>query len=136
MCCNNTPKPTPANESCSCLKKTFDTIAELQNQASIIDNIDESCNKPFLGPCNAPLYNTRPVMLKNCDGSQVTFSDNTNTYDTFRVESVDGCCVTLRGLVAPVNGDTAFQRSSFCVTTDMNCLGAIQCLQDTYIECI
>ena len=59
---------------------------------------------------------------------------------TFRVENLDGCCCTCR-VLAP-NPDTATADTTPYVSTDsfvtinLDCVGALRCLPDTYIACM
>ena len=53
--------------------------------------------------------------------------------NVFRVEKVDGCCATLRTLIyAPETGTYTSTNSFFTINTD--CLCAIKCFGDTFVE--
>ena len=55
------------------------------------------------------------------------------TSSTFRVEKVDGCCATLRVLVFSSETSTYTATNSF-FTINTDCLCAIKCLGDTFVE--
>ena len=62
----------------------------------------------------------------------------TATSTVFRVEKVDGCCATFRVLVP--NTDTTsiypYVSTNSIFTMNVNCLCAVRCLDDTFIECL
>lgn len=135
--CNN-------NNDCSCLKEILCTILKLQRQGQTIDDTIATCDRPFLGlnpTCEA--FNTRPVTFYSCCNSTLwampyTLDDIESTSTVFRVEKVDDCCATLR-VLAP-NPDTTseypYVATESFFTINLNCVGAIKCLPDTYIACI
>ncbi|PGS53840.1 CotY/CotZ family spore coat protein [Bacillus sp. AFS041924] len=103
--------------------------------------------------------NMMPIMAQQRDGGDNQNNNNKNAQinncqDTvvFRVESVDDdCCAVLRALV-PVNGNAnnnknnnqntfcelvdaeMFVASNTCVTVDLDCFCAIQCLRDVHVS--
>lgn len=121
------------------------------------------CEIPFLGANpSMPVANTRPFQIFNKKGEIFTapfFVPHTGgttqafdcaETDIFRVESVDDCCAVLRPLfVKKANGEpedhTTFCdvftgpkgqqlfASSSCITVDLKCFCAIQCLPDMNI---
>lgn len=141
MCnCNE----TNLNTDCNCLKKTLNLILKLQCLDQSID-LDEGCEKPFLGPCpSITCYNTRPVRFYTCMSGSLwelpfTLGSQTGTTCVFRVENVDGCCCTCR-LLAPIedaeNPVSPFVATdSFC-TFNLNCIGAMNCLPDVFVPCL
>jgi hypothetical protein len=114
----------------------------------------------LVSPARRDRADTRVFVLKNADGSpfHAFFSGETNACVSifFRVEDVfDNCCATLRVLVpgrrdggnfVPVNlvagGDRCcinlervcqverFRASNDCITVDLKCFCAIQCIAD------
>jgi len=53
----------------SCITKILEVIDVLQNQAEKVDDIPNTCDRPFLGPDSLECYNTRPVSFYNCSVS-------------------------------------------------------------------
>ena len=62
-----------------------------------------------------------------------TDGDESGTSTVFRVETVEGCCATFR-ILRDVDGTLEATDSFF--TINLNCVGAIQCLDDVFIACI
>ncbi len=131
------------NKNCSCLRDTIKIIIALQNKE--LPGCDlETCARPFLGPTPSLIcFNTRPVNLYNCcTGNLWTFPYTLNgeagTSNVFRVESLDDCCCTCR--ILALNPDEAQRATTPYVTTDsfftinLNCVGALKCLNDTYVN--
>ena len=92
-----------------------------------------------------------PVMLYTCGGngtpwsmpttkdSTVTCTGNTTTCSTiFRVEKIEGNCCTFRVLAD--NPDTTslnpYVATNSFFTMDCDCLCAIRCLSDTFVDCV
>ena len=122
--------------SCGCIGEVLGKILALQKQN--FDNESYSgCDKPYLGPvCNSVCYNTRPITLYNCcTGTPWSFpytiNDATNNSTVFRVEAIDDCCCTWRILY--LDNERYLSTNEF-FTIDLNCVGAIQCLPDTFVE--
>ena len=115
------------------------------------DNCLDSCDRPMLGGgANCLICNTRPVMLYTCCSNNTPMQmpttkdviNCTTTPDTcssvFRVEKLEDNCCTFR-VLAPNPDETSLNpyvgtNSFFTVNT--NCLCAIRCLSDTYIDCV
>lgn len=144
MCHNNDNNNTvTTNENC-CLANVLELIVKLQDRSDKFDCLGEGCDRPFLGPTLTTVcYNTRPVTFyRCCDGElwsfPYTLNGTTGTSTAFRCEHVEGCCATCR-VLAP-NPDTTATDTPF-VTTDsfftinLECVGALRCLPDTYIAC-
>lgn len=139
--CNN------ENSSSNCIADILNVINILQQNASCGENCLDTCDRGFLG-CNISTIgcNTRPVMLytnNNTAWSMPTTKeiDETTTYSTvFRVEKIDGNCCTFRVLAE--NPDETEQATIPYVSTNsfftmnLNCVCALKCLNDTFIECI
>ncbi len=138
MCCQN------ENQSNCCIADILKVIMRLQNRGTG-DEKCEGCDKPFLGPTPTfCVYNTRPVTFYNCCTNDLWTMDYeldgvTGTSSVFRVENVDDCCCTCR-VLAP-NPDTTqtatpYVATSSFFTIDLNCVGALKCLPDTFVPCI
>lgn len=98
--------------------------------------IDEGCQKPYLGPNNNnQCYNTRPITIYTKDGSifETTYKYNneTNNSSIFRIEKLNNDCVTL--LILRKDNNTYINTNSY-VTINTNCICAIKCLKDTFVE--
>jgi len=133
------------NEGCRAFTDTLCTIVKLQRQEQCFDN-PGTCDRPYLGiNNNSNTYNTRPVTFYSCPNYTLwtmpyTLNGTTGTSSVFRVEAVEDCCCTCR-VLAP-NPDTTEQVQTPYVATDsyftlnLRCIGAMRCLDDTYIPCI
>ena len=66
-----------------------------------------------------------PYTLNGVDG----------TSSVFRVEAAEDCCCTCR-VLAPGDTEGTYQATDSFFTINLNCVGAIRCLDDTYIACI
>ncbi len=145
--CNN-----KKDDECKCLAEILTVIAILQENSECSDNCLDTCDRGFLG-CSpvAIRCNTRPVILYNCcTGTPWEFPitkedvvcDTTGVTCSrvLRVEKIDGCCATFRVLQPSTDTETAtaipFAATNSFVTVNLNCVGAIRCLQDTFVECI
>ncbi len=101
-------------------------INNLQKNATCGD-INNSCTKPILGENNNVIYNTRPVTFYLCNNNALTVSYTDGETNVFRVENIDGNCVTVRLLVASEGNITATNEFA---TINIGCIAAIQCLND------
>ena len=146
MCNNNTD-----NESCKCIAEILTVISILQQNANCNnDACLETCDRGFLG-CGVTTFscNTRPVVLYTCSGNGIPWSMPTTREDVvctdegvtcsnvFRVEKIDGCCATFR-VLAP-NPDTTettipYVATNSFFTMNLNCVCALRCLPDTFVE--
>ena len=146
MCNNNENN----NECNKCIAEILQIIVVLQSNACP-DNCLNSCDRPALGGgANCMVCNTRPIMLYTCSGNGSPWRmpttrtnidctvDDTSCSNVFRVEKVDGCCATFR-VLAP-NTDTTstlpYEATDSVFTMDLNCLCAIRCLNDTFVDCV
>ena len=144
---NNNNNACNCNNSCNnCIMEILQVINVLQSNACP-DSCLQSCDRPALGGGpNCIICNTRPIMLYTCGSNGVALSMPTSKTDTegqttssvFRVEKVDGCCCTCR--VLQPNPDTTstypYVGTDSLFTINANCLCAIRCLNDTYVECM
>ena len=118
------------------------------------DNALQTCDRPVLGGgANCLVCNTRPVMIYTCCGNGVPWSmpttkdssedcggdGNTATCSSiFRVEKIEDNCCTFR-VLAP-NPDTTsvlpYVATNSFFTMACDCICAIRCLSDTYVDCV
>lgn len=145
-------KDKDRNNECQCLAEILTVINILQENSECDENCLDSCDRGFLG-CSpvAIRCNTRPVILYNCcNGTPWQFpttkedvlcdTENVSCSRVLRVEKIDGCCATFRVLEAnqdvTVSPAMPFVATNSFVTVNLNCVGAIRCLQDTFVDCI
>ena len=146
MCNNNDV------ESCRCIAEILSVINVLQQNASCCgDTCLETCDRGFLGCGTTTLgCNTRPVILYTCSGNGTPWSmpttrenvvcgdEGVTCSNVFRVEKIDGCCATFR-VLAP-NPDTTsiypYVATNSFFTMNLNCVCALRCLPDTFVESI
>lgn len=100
-------------------------INGLQKNATIIDN-NNGCTKPILGNINST-FNTRPVTFYLCNNTPLTISYTDGETSLFRVEKIDGSCVTVRLLISD---DTGISATNEFATININCIAAIMCSND------
>ncbi len=86
-------------------------------------------------------------MLYTCGGNGVAWSmpiskdpNETTTSNVFRVEKIDGCCATFRVLTTnPDETEVAtipYVATNSFFTMNLECVCALRCLNDTFVECI
>jgi len=133
------------NDNSCCINNILEVINVLQNQAEKIDDIQNTCDRPFLGLANGTntfVFNTRPVTLYTSNNTlfeaPYTLDGTTGTSSVFRVEKVNKGTVTLRVLAPnPDTGSTfPYLKTDSFLVVNSNCICAIQCLQDTFIDCV
>ena len=141
-----------------CNEKNTNCIAEILGVILVLqqnvcgDSCLDSCDRPMLGGGPTCLAcNTRPVMIYTCGGGNIPWSmpttkDSTVTCDdgtsgcsnVFRVEKLEGNCCTFR--VLQDNPDTTslypYTATNSVFTISLDCICALRCLTDTYVECI
>ena len=133
------------NESSCCINSILKVINVLQNQAEKIDDIPNTCDRPFLGigtNSNSLVYNTRPVTLYTSNNdlyeASYTLNGSAGTSSVFRVERVGDNTATLR-ILAP-NPETVenipYVKTDSFILVNSNCICAIKCLNDTFVECV
>lgn len=133
MCDNSNSK-----SKCNCIAEILKVINILQSEICPGDSCLETCTRAFFGPNSSVDFNTRPVTLYTCEGNLISIPvSNTpgeaTTSSTFRVEKVDGCCATLRVLTFDTATGTYSSTNSF-FTINTDCICAIKCLGDTFVE--
>lgn len=127
-----------SNSKCNCIAEILKVINILQSEVCPGDSCLETCTRAFFGPNSSVDFNTRPVTLYTCNGTLVSIPvsnipGEATTSSTFRVEKVDGCCATLRVLTFDAGTSTYTATNSF-FTINTDCLCAIKCLGDTFVE--
>ncbi len=127
----------------NCLTSILETILCLQNAKD--DSCEtQGCDKPYLGPTPSLIcYNTRPINLYNCTTGELwTFPYNLGTVNStssiFRLENLEDNCCTCR-VLAP-NPDTSssepYVLTNTYFTINLDCISAIKCLPDIFINSI
>lgn len=133
-----------ANNSC-CINDILRVINILQNQAEKIDDIPNTCDRPFLGLANNSntfVFNTRPITLYTSNNTlfeaPFTLNETSGTSSVFRVEKVTDSTATLR-ILAP-NPDTTsvfpYVATDSFIIVNSSCVCALKCLQDTFVDCV
>ena len=141
-----------------CNEKDTNCIAEILGVILVLqqnvcgDSCLDSCDRPMLGGGPTCLAcNTRPVMIYTCGGGNVPWSmpttkdstatcgdDTAGCSNVFRVEKLEGNCCTFR--VLQDNPDTTslypYTATNSVFTISLDCICALRCLTDTYVECI
>ena len=125
-------------------------ICLLQQNASCCgDTCLDTCDRGFLGCGTTSLgCNTRPIILYTTAGNGTPFSmpttktaltcDGATCSSVCRIEKIDGNCATFRVLQENTDQTSAYpyEATNSFFTMNLNCLCAIRCLNDTYVECI
>lgn len=138
--CNNTDS--------GCIAEVLKVICILQQNANCGDACLDTCDRGFLGCSVTSLNcNTRPIMLYTCSGNGIPFAMPISkdpavptTSTVFRIEKLDENCATFR-VLAPNDDPTEvatipYMATNSFFTMNLNCLCALRCLNDTYVECI
>ncbi|AZB42395.1 spore coat protein [Bacillus sp. FJAT-42376] len=135
-----------------CVCDAVENINDLQN--AVEEQCSTSCFSNLLSPANT-LGDTIPFILYTKKGTPfkaygnvggLTAGDCFNTI-FFRVENINGCCATLRLLIA-FGEDTEvldfhenspcdvfrLEKTDFCIEVDLNCFCSIQCLSPRLIN--
>ena len=129
-----------------CFGKILKLIEKLQQSSNCIDDIDNTCTRPFLGVLpNVECYNTRPVTFYGCNNNLIELdytttingTVETGTTSVFRVEKVNDCCVVVSLLIE--NPDTTATNRPYITTNNtaiinLDCVCAIKCLNDTTVD--
>ncbi len=141
------------NQTCGCISEILKVIAILQKNAACIDDkCLDCCDRGFLGNGTSIIgLNTRPVMLYTTFSNGLTpwTMPTTKTDSTcgdegvvcssvFRIEKIDGCCATFRVLTENTDETTSatipYLTTNSFFTINLNCICAIRCLNDTYVD--
>lgn len=132
------------NKNCNCsFAKTLELILILQQKGENCD-CPKGCSKPFLGPTpSGTCLNTRPITLYSCCNNTLwtipfTLNGTTGTSSVFRIENLDDNCATFR-VLAP-NPETSeattfpYVSTNDFFTINLDCIGALKCLEDTFVS--
>lgn len=135
----------------NCIAEILSVILVLQQNACG-DSCLDSCDRPMLGGGPSCLVcNTRPVMIYTCGGgntpwSMPTSKDSTAACDgmscgcssVFRVEKIEGNCCTFRVLQDNPDATSLYPyvATNSMFTMSLDCICALRCLTDTYVECV
>ena len=132
------------NNSSCCINDVLKAINALQNGAEQVCDTPNTCDRPYLGVQNnnnAFIYNTRPITLYTSNNTlfeaPYTLNDTESTSSVFRVEKVGEDSAVFR-VLAP-NEDTStfpYIKTDSFITVNSSCICAIQCLNDTFVDCI
>lgn len=146
--CNN-----ENSKECRCISEILTVINILQDNAECADSCLDTCDRGFLGVSVASIaLNTRPIMLYTSAGNGTPWSmpitrDDVTCDDVgvtcsnvFRVEKVDGCCATFRVLADNTDTTTSatipYVATNSFFTMNLNCVCALRCLNDTFVEAV
>lgn len=121
----------------NCIKNLLKFICILQQNSTDLTFSSMNCSKPFLGPSiQGTCYNTRVITLYSKLGElfNATFYLNNDIMNSsyFRVREVDDNCCTLE-ILNFVDG--TYNSTGQTVVVNINCICAIKCIEDVYINC-
>lgn len=139
MCNNN----NDTNNCENCIADILKVILLLQQSVCNNDNCLQTCDRGFLGQNCTTFCNTRPITLYTCSSGSTPLSfpiskdpDETETSSVFRLEKLDNCCATCRVLARNTDTGSVFPyvtTNSF-FTINLNCVCALRCLDDTFVD--
>ena len=121
----------------NCIKNLLKFICVLQQNSTELTFSSTNCTKPFLGPSiQGVCYNTRVITLYNKLGELFTtnfyFNNELRNSSYFRVREVDDNCCTLEILESIDNTYTSTDQT---IVVNINCICAVKCIEDVYINC-
>ncbi|MBQ2640223.1 MAG: hypothetical protein IJF92_05655 [Bacilli bacterium] len=114
----------------NCITNLLKLICLLQNN-SIINSCKKNCTKPYLGSISNTLYNTRPINIYNKNGSLFTTNYNGSNISLFRIKEIKNNCAILTPLI---NNEGTLEATTNNININTNCICAIRCLNDVYIN--
>ena len=108
----------------------LDILTLINNlQKNVINNdTNNSCSRPILGDNTTLIYNTRPVTFYLCNNSPLTVNYSTGESSIFRIENIEGNCITVRILESDDEGNIT--PTNEFATVNISCIAAIRCLSD------
>lgn len=119
--------------------KTLETILRLQQKNNDCEEY-YGCQKPFLGSDgNKTCYNTRPITLYTCcNNTLITLPfelDDTNSNSSvFRIENLNDNFATFRILAKNTEpSELTYIATEDFFTINLDCVGILKCLKDTFI---
>lgn len=133
------------NNSSCCINDILEVINALQNGAEQTCDLPNTCDRPYLGSStnnNTFVYNTRPITLYTNNNTLIeapyTLNDTEGTSSVFRVEKTGNGTTTLRVLAPNPDSTSTFPyvKTESFIIVNSNCICAIQCLSDTFIDCV
>ena len=141
------------NENCksNCIEDILKVISILQQNACGPDTCLDTCDRPMLNCNKTTGCNTRPISLYTCSGNGTPWSMPISKSivdcdgalknccsSVFRVEKVEDNCATFRVLTQNTNANctSTYQATDSFFTMNLDCIGAIKCFDDTYIDCL
>ena len=114
----------------NCINDLLKIIYLLQN--SSINNYDiNNCLKPYLGNIENNLYNTRPISIYTKNGSLFSIDYNDSNISVFKVEKIKDNTLTLKPLI---NNEGNLELTNNSIKINTNCIYAIRCLDDVFIN--
>lgn len=145
------------NDNNGCIGDILKVILVLQEHAEHEEESLDTCDRGFLGnKTHKKIFNTRPVVLYSCSSNGVPWSMPTIKEDincgndkgqpglcssVFRLEKLDDGCATFRVLRKEMRGADAkkddceeYEATDSFFTMTLDCLCAIRCLNDTFVE--
>ena len=139
------------DNECRCISEILQVINILQDNADCGEACLDTCDRGFLGvSISSAVLNTRPIMLYTCAGNGIPWSmpttrenvvcgdEGVTCSSVFRVEKVDGCCATFRVLADNPDTEAAvttpYIATNSFFTMNLNCVCALRCLNDTFVE--
>ncbi|MEL3973813.1 CotY/CotZ family spore coat protein [Rossellomorea oryzaecorticis] len=127
-----------------CVCQAVRAIKDIQDAG---DECNECRNDCFLEPLGSMVspanrVNTRvfKLYLKNGDTFEVHVKGSKSKSPYFRVKEIfDNCCATLQVVIPNKNDDPNdpmddWELTGDCVTVDLDCFCAIQCIKDVFVE--
>ncbi|MEG0798873.1 MAG: CotY/CotZ family spore coat protein [Bacilli bacterium] len=148
--CNDCKVNCKCNCNCdSCIADILQTICNIQTNVNNECCLN-CCDRPVLG-CGetCTCCNTRPIMIYcgccSTPWSVPTTKTNANCSTTpadctsvFRLEKINNCCATFRALAPCAEEGTVYPyvATDSVFTMNINCICALRCLNDTYVDCV
>lgn len=111
----------------------MDTNNHILDIIKLIDKLQKEIIKHDIdnNEKNTSKYNTRPFTLFLCNSTPLTIAYSNGESNIFRVERINGDCVTVR-LLEKGENDTLTSTSEYA-TINIGCISAIKCLYDVCI---
>ena len=137
--CNNNETNTCEN----CIADILKVILLLQQNVCQNDTCLQTCDRGYLGQNCTTFCNTRPIVLYPCSCCNTALEmpiskspTEATMSNVFRLEKLDNCCATCR--VLALNPDTTsvfpYVSTNSFFTINLNCVSAIRCLDDTFVD--
>ena len=135
------------NNSTACndgIRDILKTILVLQKESDIPGNCLDTCDKRSLGDIPSICgYNTRPITmyLCGCCNTRLEMPISKDPAETtlspvFRIEKLDEDTATFRVLIANAGDPVTYTATDSFFTVDIDCICALKCLGDTFVESV